>query len=101
MVWHKSCSPALPSAGGALVRGSQSLCSGGLTEAGGEWSAHRQRNLFPLPQVLSKLPPEPLPFHPYTLPTPQTLCGSLQLTVTKDFLYFVDQYIVCYGIQSG
>lgn len=29
-----------------------------------EWSPIKQRRLFPLPRVLLKLPPEPLPFHP-------------------------------------
>ncbi|KAK2897398.1 hypothetical protein Q8A73_013778 [Channa argus] len=29
-----------------------------------EWSPIKQRCLFPLPRILLKLPPEPLPFYP-------------------------------------
>ncbi|KAL3974717.1 F-box and leucine-rich repeat protein 13 [Sarotherodon galilaeus] len=31
---------------------------------GGEWSPIEKRRRFPLPQILLKLPPEPLPFYP-------------------------------------
>lgn len=49
-----------------------------------EWSPIKQRRLFPLPRILSKLPPEPFPFHPnhpvHPLNTPH---GSVRVRLSE------------------
>lgn len=62
-----------------------------------EWSPIEQRRLFPLPRILLKLPPEPLPFHPChpTLPL-NTRQGTCRVRPPKS-PGFVS---VCFGSEG-
>lgn len=49
-----------------------------------EWSPIKQRRLFPLPRVLLKLPPEPLPFHPcHPIHPLDTLQGTVRVSLPE------------------
>lgn len=54
-----------------------------------EWSPIKQRCLFPLPRILSKLPPEPLPFYPCHPTHPlNTLQGTVRVRPPEIWLCF-------------
>ncbi|MED6259978.1 Poly(rC)-binding protein 2 [Ataeniobius toweri] len=66
-----------------------------------EWSPIKQRRLFPLPRVLLKLPPEPLPFHPcHPIHPLDTLQRTVRTFSKSPKTYFVGQLLM-HGKEVG